>query len=67
MSWPQIIQDLEKSGLSQQEIADHVQSSQSSIGRIRSAQTKEPKHKIGEALISLHKAVCGDGNKGAAA
>lgn len=53
IDWPQVIESLKSSGMTQAEIAQHCNVSQAAIQQLNAGKTKEPKHSIGERLIYL--------------
>lgn len=54
MDWKLLIQNLISSGLTETEIAKDVGCSQPSVNQLKTGVVKEPKHRIGSALIELH-------------
>ena len=55
MNWKQIISDIIDSGLSEQEIAAIVGTTQPTINRIKTGVVNQPKYEMGVALVALHK------------
>lgn len=59
MNWPKLIDELLKTGATEAAIAAAVtergaEISQASINRLKSGAISEPKHSVGEALLTLH-------------
>lgn len=57
MNWKKITQELLDSGLTEEELAQKVGSSQSAINRLKKEQTKEPYYEMGFKMIVLHKKI----------
>lgn len=55
MNWSEMINDLMKAGLTQQEIADRCGTGQSHISGLKRGDAKVPNWDLGEALRKLHK------------
>lgn len=58
MDWPLLITDLEKSGLTQQEIAGKSGCTQPYVSQLKSGRRKRPDYQRGQALVDLHKKLC---------
>jgi len=54
MNWKIIISQLKQAGLTEQQIADSVKLSQSSIHRLASGEAKDTSYRSGSALMALH-------------
>lgn len=53
MNWPQLIQELVASGLTQKQIASEVGCGQSTISDLLRGDAKDPRMSTGTALLSL--------------
>lgn len=56
MNWKLLVNELMAAGVTQVEIAQHCDCSQSSISDIRNGEIEHPRFGIGAALVALHKA-----------
>ena len=61
--WKKLIEELVRTGLREDEIADRIKASgvettQASINRLKWGETKNPRYELGQALIKLHGDVC---------
>jgi transcriptional regulator with XRE-family HTH domain len=57
MNWQQTISDLQRSGLTQAEIAKSCGCAQSTISEIQNDEKRVPSYPIGAALLELHKKI----------
>lgn len=60
IDWVRLMQDLSKASWSQKQVATRVESSQPAMWRLAHGAKDEPPHSVGEALLTLHREVCGD-------
>lgn len=58
--WVELLDELGTARVTQKEIATKVMSSQPAISRLAKGETEEPPHSVGEALLALHREVCGE-------
>lgn len=58
--WAELLEELATARTTQKEIAAKVSSSQPAISRLAKGGTEEPPYSVGEALLKLHLAVCGE-------
>ena len=56
--WKKIISDLISAGMTEAQIAAHVQYTQPSVHRLKTGAMKEPSYSKGRALIALHQVYC---------
>ena len=55
MTWKKTISDLQKSGLTQVQIAQLCGCAQSTVSELLSDESKVPRYPVGAALLELHK------------
>ena len=57
--WKQVLIDLRRHGVNQQQVADHLQSigiayTKSSVEKLSQGKSAEPLHSAGQAILNLH-------------
>ena len=58
MDWKLVIEELERTGLTQNEIAAQAGCSQPYVSQLKSGKRKNPDYHVGTALESLHRIKC---------
>jgi transcriptional regulator with XRE-family HTH domain len=59
MNWPDIIQDLIDSGMTQNEIAEACETGQSHVSGLLRGERKNPNWPLGQRLLDVHAKRCG--------
>jgi hypothetical protein len=58
--WHSIFLDLQEQGVTPSIICELIGIEWSSLQRLKSSTTTEPRHSLGEALLKLHRRYCGE-------
>jgi transcriptional regulator with XRE-family HTH domain len=58
MDWNKIVSEIKETGMTQSEIADHIEVSAGTLSELCSGKVVEPKWSKGDALLKLHEERC---------